>query len=519
MLYPLALLPILLVLALMIGRRWGAHQAGPAGWLAGVLVAALGFGLTSQVFWVSQAKGLLLSLFVLAVMWPALFLYHWSDQNGGITALARLLERAIPNRGMCLLLLAWAVSGLLEGLAGFGLPIAVVAPMLTALGVAPLTAVAAVAVGHAWAVTFGDMGVIFQTLIAVVGLDAAATVPWAALLLGLACWLCGLLAAAILGELRQWPKISVLAGVIAATQYGLAAGGLLPLAAFGAGLAGILVYLLGAKLAAMVYRLAGRAGSPREAVLAAGETSSPTQPAVVTMLTYGVLTLLMAALTMVAPLRAWAQRTAWKANFPAVQSRTGFSTPAGSGQVFKPLAHPGTLILLVASASILFTGARARGRATALAGKAALATCHSAVAATVGVISMVGLSTLMEHSGMSWLLAKGLSKTLGSLYPLLSPCVGILGAFATGSNNNSNVLFGALQKNVACLLGINPCLLAAAQTAGGSLGSMLAPVKIILGCSTVGQVGKEGQVLRKTVPYGLAMGLALGLVAWFLSHW
>ena len=145
--YFLAMLPILIVLALMIRLRWGAHKAGAAGWGAGMVLAAVWFGLTPQVFWVSQAKGLLLSLFVLAVMWPALFLYHWVDRNGGIADVAHLLEEAIPNRGMCLILLAWSLSGLLEGLAGFGLPIAVVAPMLTALGVRPLSAVAAVAVG------------------------------------------------------------------------------------------------------------------------------------------------------------------------------------------------------------------------------------------------------------------------------------------------------------------------------------------------------------------------------------
>ena len=242
--YFLAMIPILVVLALMIGRRWGAHTAGMAGWLAGLAVGALSFGLTPQIVWVSQAKGLLLSLFVLAVMWPALFLYHWNDQNGGIAAVARLLEAAIPNRGMCRLLLAWSLSGLLEGLAGFGLPIAVVAPMLAALGVPPLRAVAAVAVGHSWAVTFGDMGVIFQTLIAVVGLDAGTLVPWAGLLLGVCCLFCGLGAAAILGELRQWPKVALLSALIGTTQYGLAAAGLIPLSAFGAGLAGLGTYIL-----------------------------------------------------------------------------------------------------------------------------------------------------------------------------------------------------------------------------------------------------------------------------------
>lgn len=533
--YFLALLPILVVLALMIGWRWGAHQAGPAGWLAGLAVGALSFGLTPQLFWVSQAKGLLLSVFVLAIIWPALFLYHWNDQNGGIAAVARLLEGSMPNRGMCLVLLAWSLSGLLEGLAGFGLPIAVVAPMLVALGVPPLKAVAAVAIGHCWAVTFGDMGVIFQTLVAVVALDGPQLVPWAALLLGLACLFCGLGAAIILGERRQWPRIAALAAVMAGTQYTLAAAGLIPLSAFGAGLVGLLAYLLCAPVFSR--RIASRdrktcsaeptalpkphlgpaTGSTGCVPGSAPKHSAPRRAALLTIATYGGLTLLMAAITMVAPLRAWAQGIVWQARFPAVISRTHFATPAGPGQPFRPLAHPGTLILLVSCAGLGLWG-RNGERTLSTARKAAQATWRSASAPTVGVLSMVGLSMLMDHCEMSPLLAKGLSQLLGAFYPVLSPCVGILGAFATGSNNNSNVLFGSLQKNVALLLHLNPCLLVAAQTAGGSLGSMLAPVKIILGCSTVGLVGKEGQVLRQTVPCGLLLGLALGLLTFALCR-
>jgi lactate permease len=101
----------------------------------------------------------------------------------------------------------------------------------------------------------------------------------------------------------------------------------------------------------------------------------------------------------------------------------------------------------------------------------------------------------------------------------VSPLVGILGAFATGSNNNSNVLFAPLQKSAALLLAIDPRLLISAQTAGGALGSMLAPAKIIVGCSTVGLNGREGEVLRKTLAYGLVIGLCLGGLAWVLVRW
>ncbi len=553
------MLPILLVLALMLRWRWGAHKAGPAAWAAGLLLGAIWFGLTPQVFWVSQAKGVLLSVFVLAVMWPALLLYHWVDQNGGIEAVAKLLQAAIPNRGMCLLLLAWGLSGLLEGLAGFGIPIAVVAPMLVALGVPPLRAVAAVAVGHSWAATFGDMGVILQTLLAVVGMDAAQVVPWAGLLLGAACVLCGLGAALVLGELRQWPNIIGLSLIMGATQYGLAAVGLTPVAAFGAGLAGLCAYWGGARvtggnrvrtassprpsppsafakapadkeeereLAAAKFSTEPGAFKtsdfPSEEKTAVSSSGAPTtesrnrQPALLALWTYGALMVLMAALTMHSGLRSLAQGIAWKPHFAEVKSAAGFVTPAGLGQVFRPLAHPGTLIVLVTLASMALRCSK--GRNFEAAQRAARATWRSAGAASLGILSMVGLSTLMDHCGMSYLLAQGLSHAFGAAYPLVSPYVGILGAFATGSNNNSNVLFGSLQKNVALLLGVNAPLLAAAQTAGGSLGSMLAPAKIIVGCSTVGQVGHEGQVLRQTVPCGLVIGLLLGILTLALSR-
>jgi len=131
---------------------------------------------------------------------------------------------------------------------------------------------------------------------------------------------------------------------------------------------------------------------------------------------------------------------------------------------------------------------------------------------------MVGLSTLMEYCGMTLLLAQGLAALMGPAFPIVSPAIGILGAFATGSNTNSNVLFAPLQKSAALLLGLSPLLLLAAQTAGGSLGSMVAPAKIMVGCSTVGLKGREGEVLRRTLPYGLLIGLGLGLLTWLLSR-
>ena len=100
--------------------------------------------------------------------------------------------------------------------------------------------------------------------------------------------------------------------------------------------------------------------------------------------------------------------------------------------------------------------------------------------------------------------------------PLVAPLVGTLGAFATGSNTNSNILFGQMQKGVAALLGISPLVLLAAQTTGGALGSMISPAKLAVGGSTNAMKGKEGAALRLTLPIGLASTLFIGLLAWIL---
>lgn len=488
----LAAFPILIVLILMLVFHWGGQQAGPAGWLAGLIIAALAFGLTFDAFWVSQLKGLFLSFYVLAIILPALYLYNIVNQAGGIRAMANALEQTIADRGVLLIVLAWAFSGLLEGLAGFGLPIAIVAPMLVGLGVEPIIAVAAVAVGHSWSVTFGDMGVIFQTLIAVVKMDGAVLAPASALMLGIACLLCGFAAARILGYSNRVGIVIVLGILMGVTQYALAVSGITALAAFGAGWVGIIGGIV----------LTKRPEGFRKPFRST--------PLIAALATYGALALLMSLIALIEPLRHTLNQIAWQMQFPQVATTNAFVTPASGGQAFR-LTHPGASILLIALATTwVYTRQQFVPRD---AWRLALqATWKSAAPTSLGIISMVGLAGFMDYCGMTILLAQGMASAMGALFPIVSPLVGILGAFATGSNNNSNVLFGSLQKNAALLLNIAPTILIAAQTTGGSLGSMIAPAKIIVGCNTVGIRGRDGDVLRVTLPYGILIGIALGIV-------
>jgi len=134
------------------------------------------------------------------------------------------------------------------------------------------------------------------------------------------------------------------------------------------------------------------------------------------------------------------------------------------------------------------------------------------MASSVSIASMVSMAVVMENSGMTETLARGLAEAMGWAYPLIAPWIGGLGAFMTGSNTNSNVVFGALQQRMAELLGISVAVILAAQTAGAGLASVLAPTKIVVGTSTAGMAGREGEVMRKLIGYTVLILLLASLL-------
>ena len=496
--YFYAALPILLVLALMLFLRRGSHEAGFGGWLAGIAVAFFFFGLNWSLLWVSQLKALLLSVNVLTVLWPALLMYHIVDKAGGVRAIAYALQEMIPEPGWLLVVLAWMLSALVENLAGFGLPIAIIAPMLILLGVVPVRAVAAAAIGHSWAVSLGGMALAFRTMTDITGMNENEVFPLAALLLGVTVLLTGLASAFVLKQLHYWKRILLLALAVALTQFFIGLTGVIPLSSFTAAIVGVGGGLL----------LSRR--PPGQKIRA---SASPQLQA--GLLSYGVLFGSILIVSIIKPfnqLLAGVRLTSW---FPQVATSDGFVTAAGPGFIFKPFTHPGVWILFSAVvAALVLPRLTHSGNAHLM--ESLTATWHSALPASLGTIFMIGLSSLMEHSGMTQLIAQGLSRAFGSFYPLVAPLVGSLGAFATGSNTNSNILFGQMQKGVAALLAISPLVLLAAQTTGGALGSMIAPAKLAVGGSTNTMKGKEGEVLRLTLPIGLGCTLFIGLLAWLI---
>lgn len=496
----LAFSPIAVVLILMIGCNWGGGRAGAAGWFTAVIVSLAAFGATPSLLAYAQVKGALLSLNVLYIIWMALLLYNVVKETGAIEAIGAGIQRFSADKAIQLLIFGWVFSSFLQGVAGYGVPIAVVAPLLVGLGFSPVVAVAVPAIGHSWSVTFGSMGASFQALMAVTGLGAEYLASWSALLLGLATFLCGLGAVHVYGGLRlighSALALLIIGLVMAGSQYALATSGMWTLGGFGASLAGLAATLLVARL--KPYRQGGASGE--QAGMGLGWALSA----------YFILIGVVSLGVLLPPLKAFLGQIKLSLMFPQIKSTAGWVVPAGAGKSISVFGHGGALLAYASVLSFLLYAAKGCYRPGAWR-QIIAQTVQSGVPTSLGIVSMVCFALIMDQSGMTYLLAEGISRVFGAAYPLFAPWVGLLGAFMTGSNTNSNVVFGALQQQTAHLAGLSAAVILAAQTTGGALGSMIAPAKIIVGCSTVGLAGKEGPVLRATITYGLIITGLIGL--------
>jgi len=500
----LALLPVATVLLLMVGLNWGGSRAGTAGFIVALGLTLSAFGGDASLALVALGKSLLLAVDVLYIVWMALFFYHVTNEAGAVALIGRSLPRLTSDRALQSLLIGWIFVSLLQGVGGFGVPVAVVAPLLVGLGYSAAQAVIMASLGHGWAVTFGSLGTSFAALIAVTGLPGELLAPDSALLLGTACIISGGLVAYVSagwrGLLRNLPLLTLVGAIMGLAQGWVATRGLWTLGSTTGALAG-------AVAATLYILLPWSSRRPRHPV------ARDSRRLVLAISAYVILLTLAFAANLIPPLAELLDSLRIELDFPAVGTSLGWQVPAESGRVISVFGHAGA-ILFYAGCLAFFLYWRA-GAYPSLGkwGDIWSKVNRSARNTTVSILTLVAMASLMTHCGMTQIIARGISETVSAeIYPLFAPFIGTLGAFMTGSNTNSNVVFGALQQNTAQLLGLSVPIVLAGQTAGGSLGSVLAPAKIIVGCSTVGLGGQEGPVIRHMLLLGLIPVLFVALL-------
>lgn len=519
-----AALPIVVVLVAMVWLRWSGTKAGLAGAVAAGTVGVSVFGATPSILMIAGWKAVILSFDVLYIVWAALILYNIADEAGAIRSIGLGVAALTEDHIMQLLILGFAFSSFLQGVAGFGVPVAVVAPLLVGLGFPPMQAAVVPLVGHAWSVTMGTLSSSFQALVTVTGFSGQVLGPWTAGFLGVACVLTGFAVAHVHAGMRPirrcFGAILVLGLSMAAVQLVLVALGYFLLSGFVAGMVGLGVSLVGARIAHVVrgsylglfpnWPAPGGRQTPHHEVRR--ETAGAAMGFHLAFSAYYAVIVIVAAATLIPALAAALDILHITIPFPRTVTRLGLVTHA-STQTFSLLRHAGTYLALSAVAA--WGIYRVAGHLGPTGWRPAMRrTIAQGVPTTLAVLLMVAMAMIMSYTGMTRLLAHGFIGVAGQAFPIVSPFIGLLGCFVTGSNTNANFLFGALQRDVAILLRESPAVTAALQTTGASLGSMIAPAKVLVVCATAGLQGREGEVMRVALTYCLPMTLLMGLLGW-----
>jgi lactate permease len=115
-------------------------------------------------------------------------------------------------------------------------------------------------------------------------------------------------------------------------------------------------------------------------------------------------------------------------------------------------------------------------------------------------------------------LAEGVAVVAGSAWPIFATFIGGFGAFVAGSNTVSNMTFSLFQFGVGERIGVDPTWIVALQAVGGAAGNIICVHNVVAASAVVGLLGKEGLVIRKTLPaftyYALLSGSMGYAIVW-----
>jgi lactate permease len=545
----LAALPIVLVVVLMVVVGWPASRAGLAGAAVALVIAIVGFGFGTDVLpEIGVARGLagvaaeagFTSVTILWIVLPALAIHHLQVSTGNTEVLRIALGRLSGDPLVLALLIGWFFALFVEGAAGFGASVALAAPFLVGVGYRPLEAVVVAMIGHTVGVSFGAIGTPIVPMAAASGLDPT-DLAGASAIYHATFGIVPLVAMVLIASrgtgtrptLTTWVWTALAAATFLVPMWALATFVGPELPTLGGSLLGGAAFV-GALLLASRRQAAVSAGSavatdpppsddfpvelgplphpvtdpPHDPwVEAGGERAAHSAPEVdaapsaTALLRAGAPYLVLIALVLLT-------RTVPAIAEPLERAELAWQLEGGFAGSFAPLTHPGTLLVAAFLGGALLQ--RVGGRAV----RAALVTTlRQLVPVAIALIAMLLLARLMVRSEMTAALAEAAAASAGSAWPVLAPLVGVLGTFVTGSATASNVLFTDLQAATATRLDLPGLPLLGAQNFGAGVGNAVCPHNIVAAGATVGLVGAEGAVLRRTLGVTLGYALLGGLLA------
>lgn len=519
----LALLPIIVVAVFLVGLKWPASKAMPLSYIVVVLLALLVWDIAFPKVAAASVHGLVVAVTLLFIIFGAILLLNTLQESGGLHTIRQGFTDITPDRRIQVIIIAWLFGSFIEGSAGFGTPAAIAVPLLVGLGFPAMSAVVSGMIIQSTPVSFGAVGTPMivgvgtgiepLTQITDVSSFVFAVTGKLALLHAIAGLLIPLFVVTILTRffgknksfsegLKIW-KFAIFASLAMTIPYVIVANTLGPeFPSMIGGLIGLAIVIPAAKKGFLM---------PKEDEIWDFETKDRWDPTwtgrvelkqsdiyagKISMMRAWAPYVLIAILLLISRLTIvgeWLK--AIKITIPNI-----FGTEITSS--WEILFSPGFIFIVVSVITFYIHRMRVSDYARAWKDSAKIM-----IAAGSALVFTVPMVQVFLNSGggaagydkMPLVLADSVANLAGSVYPIFATFIGGLGAFVAGSNTVSNMMFSLFQYGVGERIGADPTWMVALQAVGGAAGNMLSVHNVVAASAVVGLVGKEGQVIRKTL--------------------
>lgn len=482
--------PIIVLVAMLTVLKTPGYKASFYATLVAFTIAVLVWGMPVEAALASYFYGVLFGLWPITwIIVNAMALFSIVEKTGCLRDLEEWLKQVLPrDKRIQAIFVAYLFGGLIEGVDGFGFPIAISSALLVAMGLDPFRAVAVSLIANTITVPYASLGVPLITLGIVTGLDLYRIAVYSSLqLLAYSIAIPFIIACMI--DCRKLGRVALLTALS-----GLSLGTVLYIASLLTGpfLPGVIAPVCSMLTVILFLKLRYRV----EASIPARRVVRAWIPwiYVVSAMSLAIASGLTKATSLYIPIPFLHNRV-----YTLLYNKTYEAV-----YTWSPLSH-GTMIA-VASLALLLTLRRGLLEFP----RAFARTLSRMKYSILTILQVVGLAFLMKYSGMSITIGYALSIT-GSLFPLLSPFIGWLGTFITGSSTGSNALFGELQMATATSLNLSPYTIVVSNSTGGILGKIVSLQSIAIGASSVGLAGREGEIMRKLLPYSLLLVVTLAV--------
>ena len=518
-LFLIALVPIIWLIVSLGALKLPAHKT--------CLFTAFLSLLIAIIFWkmpvidgvTASVEGMAIALWpILLVIVAALFTYNLAVKTKTMDTMKLMLSSITTDKRIQVLILAWGFGGFLEAVAGYGTAVAIPASILASIGFNPIFAAIICLISNTVPTAFGAIGIPVTTLATVTGLDVIKLSYITSIQLAGFIMLIPFLLVIITGKGLKAIKgvfcITLVSGVaFAIPQIFIAKylGAELP--ALIGSICSMVCTILMAKLMnkKKVENSSNKTEVEFEQESFEIDNTGDVYASKKVTLKEGVLAwlpyiLLCTLILLTSPLVPSLNALVGKAS----SSFHIYSGDATSTTSFSWINTPGMMIIIATFIAGIIQKLNVKYMAIVFKD-----TIIQLKTSFITIMSIVAISKIMSHSGMTSSISFGLCAITGSFYPLISPLLGAIGTFVTGSDTSANILFGGLQVEAAKSLSIDPYWIAAANTAGATAGKMISPQSIAIATSATGLIGQEGKIFSSTLKYCLGYVIILGLIVYF----